>query len=114
MDKKLKYTFSIFQSVTREINTGQTPKKKKGMTPKKKGFFGSLKGANAAASLQSPGGPNAVRMTNFVHVTTLPITMQSLNKTHFTLDRVGFCGVFLSVRFQGMLSIMGDYSDILH
>lgn len=36
----------------------------------------------------SPGGPTAVRTTSFTLITTLPISMKSLDKTSFTLERV--------------------------
>ena len=56
----------------------QTPKKKKGLTPKKK----------KGLPLQSPGGPNAVRSTNFVEVASMTVTADCINKTHFNLERV--------------------------
>ncbi len=72
------------QSVTREAEVSKTPKKqKKGLTPKK-----WLKGSTPSRGLQSPAGPTAVRSTNFVLVAALPITIKSVTKTHFSLDRV--------------------------
>ena len=73
------FLFSL-QSITRET-TAQTPKKKKGLTPKKLGKKGGL-------HLQSPGGPTAVRSTNFVEVASMTVTADSINKTHFNLERV--------------------------
>ena len=72
------------QSVTREVATENTPKKKKFNTPKKK-FFSSAKSAH---HMQSPGGPRAVRSTNFHEIACLPITVHALNKAHFALERV--------------------------
>ncbi len=72
-----------FQSVVRETEVKGTPKKqKRGLTPKK-----WLKGT-PSRGMESPAGPSAVRSTNFVLVACLPITMKSINKTHFSLDRV--------------------------
>ena len=76
------------QSVTRDVPTENTPKKKKFNTPKKK-FFSSLKGG-PHIGMQSPGGPRAVRSTNFHEIACLPITVHALNKAHFALDRVGY------------------------
>lgn len=39
-------------------------------------------------AVPSPGGPTAVRTTSFTLITTLPISMKSLDKTCFTLERV--------------------------
>lgn len=39
-------------------------------------------------AVPSPGGPSAVRTTSFTLITTLPISMKSLDKTCFTLERV--------------------------
>jgi len=37
---------------------------------------------------QSPGGPYAVRTTNFVHIASLQLTKANLMKTNFSLDKV--------------------------
>jgi len=38
--------------------------------------------------MASPGGPYAVRTTNFVHVASLQLTKANLMKTNFSLDKV--------------------------
>ena len=80
------------QSISREQNLGTPKKKAKPQTPKK-GLFGHLK-PSTPRSMQSPGGPNVVRTTNFVQIANLPISIRSINKTHFTLDRVSRKHVF--------------------
>ena len=74
------------QSVSREVIGENTPKKKKFNTPKKK-FFSSAKSGHHIG-MQSPGGPRAVRSTNFHEIACLPITVHALNKGHFALERV--------------------------
>ena len=75
----------LLQAVTREIEMNKTPKKqKKGLTPKK-----WLKGSTPSRNFQSPAGPSAVRSTNFVLMACLPITIKSVTKAHFSLDKVG-------------------------
>jgi len=39
-------------------------------------------------TVESPGGPTAVRTTSFFLITTMPITMKCLDKSSFSLDRV--------------------------
>jgi len=38
--------------------------------------------------MQSPGGPYAVRTTNFVPVASLQLTKANLKKTNFSLEKV--------------------------
>ena len=76
-----------FQYVAQE-SSEPTPKKKRGATPKKK-FLSTLRGGGGGAGgMQSPGGPLAVRSTNFHLLTSLAVTVDSLNKTQFALDQV--------------------------
>jgi len=62
-----------------------TPKKKSkaSCTPKK-----LLTPKSSRLLAQSPGGPYAVRTTNFVHIASLQLTKANLMKTNFSLDKV--------------------------
>ena len=72
------------QCITRE--PAVTPKKKKGLTPKKK-----VKTPTSAYNrMQSPGGPYAVHTTNFTLLASLSLAMGAVNKTHFNLERVPY------------------------
>ena len=80
------YFYPHFQAIPREreIPLPQTPKQKRGLTPKK--LKSSAK--KTPIHLQSPGGPTAVRSTEFKHIATLPIHIRMIDRTHFNLDRV--------------------------
>ena len=73
---------------------GQTPKKKKAQTPKKNKLLSGLK--SSAGGMQSPGGPTAVRTSSFQLIAVLPVNMNIMHKTHFTLDKVR-CPFYLHV-----------------
>ena len=75
----------MLQYVVRTADT-VTPKKKNraSCTPKK-----LLTPKSSRLSAHSPGGPYAVRTSNFVHVASLQLTKTNLMKTHFSLDKVG-------------------------
>ena len=51
-------------------------------------------------TVESPGGPTAVRTTSFFLITTMPITMKCLDKSSFSLDRVWDHNFHILVRFQ--------------
>lgn len=70
------------QCITREPMA--TPKKKKGLTPSKK------KSKTLSHAMQSPGGPYAVRTTNFTLLSSLPLGLGAVDRTHFTLNRVPY------------------------
>ena len=71
--------------MTREDPTAKTKYKKKGLTPKKQ-----KQGSGRSAFSHSPGGPGAVRSTNFVLVGHATLDARALNKTHFSLEGVPF------------------------
>ncbi|KAK7115131.1 hypothetical protein V1264_001062 [Littorina saxatilis] len=98
-------------SVSRE-HIGKDKKKK---TPKK------MKGS--ALTVQSPGGPMAVRTTSFSQVTSLQLTMKSLDKRSFNLERLSHlsplhgtiymnlkCLMEASVEERGFLTMFEDVS----
>lgn len=101
-------------SVSREL-TGKDKKKKK--TPKK------VKGSSM--TVQSPGGPMAVHTTSFTHVTSVPLTMKSLDKHSFQLERLSYlsplhgtiymnlkCLMEASVEEKGFLTMFEDVSGL--
>ena len=86
--KNVENMFICVQLTTPDMSSQQTLQKKKlSLTPKKKSGLTPKK--SKASALQSPGGPMAVRLSNFVEVGSLTFGMKSLSKTHFSLDRVG-------------------------
>ena len=62
---------------------GSSKSKKKGQTPKKPK-------AGRSAFSHSPGGPNAVRSSEFVLVGHTLLDARALNKTHFALETVPY------------------------
>ncbi|XP_046580326.1 anillin-like [Haliotis rubra] len=100
-------------SISKEILTKD---KKKPKTPKKSKY---------PMTLQSPGGPAAVRTTSFSHITTVPITMKSLDKTCFNLERLPYlsplhgsiylrlkCLMEANVEERGFLTMFEDVSGL--
>jgi len=75
---------AVLQSIIRNVDAA-TPKKKSraSCTPKK-----LLTPKSSRLRMQSPGGPYAVRTTNFVHVASLQLTKANLMKTSFSLEKV--------------------------
>ncbi|KAL4234023.1 hypothetical protein ACF0H5_005677 [Mactra antiquata] len=100
-------------SVSREML-----KDKKKKTPKKSKYHTHM-------PLESPGGPTAVRTTSFTLITSLPITMKSLDKSSFNLDRIPFlsplhgmiymrlkCMMEQNVEERGFLTMFEDVSGL--
>ncbi|WAR12925.1 ANLN-like protein [Mya arenaria] len=78
-----------------------------------------------SVSLESPGGPLAVRTTSFFLITALPITMKSLDKSSFSLERIPFlsplhgtiymrlkCMMEQHVEERGFLTMFEDVSGL--
>ncbi|KAL3859739.1 hypothetical protein ACJMK2_009937 [Sinanodonta woodiana] len=99
-------------SVSREIK-----KEKKKKTPRKQSRHG--------ITMESPGGPNAVRSTSFTLITTVPLTMKSLDKNSFTLERITYlsplhgtiymklkCMMEQNVEERGFLTMFEDVSGL--
>ncbi|XP_076470449.1 uncharacterized protein LOC143300571 isoform X2 [Babylonia areolata] len=99
------------------ISCEASGKDKKKKTPKK------LKGS--ALTVQSPGGPMAVRTTCFSQVTTVLLTMKSVDKHSFTLDRLSHlsplhgtihmnlkCLMEANVEEKGFLTMFEDVSGL--
>ncbi|XP_060555678.1 anillin-like [Ruditapes philippinarum] len=76
-------------------------------------------------NMESPGGPTAVRTTSFTLITSLPITMKSLDKSSFSLERIPFlsplhgmiymrlkCMMEQNVEERGFLTMFEDVSGL--
>ncbi|XP_042188426.1 anillin-like [Callorhinchus milii] len=96
--------------------------KSKAITPKR--LLTSITKSNIhTPALSSPGGPNAVRSSNFVMVGSYKIVLSSVGNTKFQLDKVPFlcpiqghiyvklqCQVGSSVEEHGFLTMFHDVS----
>lgn len=87
------YSMNIQKDVSKDKKKNKTPKK----TPKKGYGMGSL---------ESPGGPTAVRTTSFSHVTSLPLTMRALDKGSFALERLPFLSPLYGQIFMRLKCLM--------
>ncbi|XP_041375110.1 anillin-like isoform X2 [Gigantopelta aegis] len=107
-------TIDIYGMSVSKENSGKEKKKK---TPKKQRGYG--------VSVQSPGGPNAVRTTSFSLITTVPLDMKALDKTCFNLDRLPYlsplhgtiymrlkCLMEANVEERGFLTMFEDVSGL--
>ncbi|KAM9306378.1 anillin [Pholidichthys leucotaenia] len=96
------------------------PNKSKAITPKR--FLTITKSAQTPV-VSSPGGPNAVRTSNFVLVGTHKLTLSSIGKNKFVLEKVPFlcaleghvylkmqCEVGSKVEERGFLTMFEDVS----
>nr|XP_057902963.1 anillin isoform X2 [Doryrhamphus excisus] len=94
--------------------------KSKAITPKR--FLAITKGSQTPV-VASPGGPNAVRTSNFVLVGSHKLTLSSLGKNKFALEKVPFlcpleghvylkmqCEVGCRVEGKGFLTMFEDVS----
>ncbi|XP_062386178.1 anillin isoform X2 [Sardina pilchardus] len=85
----------------RELNTDKRkkPNKSKAITPKR--FLS--KSTLQTPAMASPGGPNAVRTSNFVLVGSHKLTLASIGKNKFPLEKIKYEGIerdLLSDMFQ--------------
>ncbi|RVE66687.1 hypothetical protein OJAV_G00109800 [Oryzias javanicus] len=96
------------------------PNKSKAITPKR--FLAITKSANTPV-MASPGGPNAVRTSNFVLVGSHTLSLSSIGKNKFPLEKVPFlcpleghiylklqCEVGSKVEERGFLTMFEDVS----
>ncbi|KAM4539169.1 anillin [Odontesthes bonariensis] len=96
------------------------PNKSKAMTPKR--FLAITKSAQTPV-VASPGGPNAVRTSNFVLVGSQTLSLSSIGKNKFPLEKVPFlcpleghiylkmqCEVGSKVEERGFLTMFEDVS----
>ncbi|XP_076609911.1 anillin [Chaetodon auriga] len=96
------------------------PSKSKAITPKR--FLAITKSVQTPV-VASPGGPNAVRTSNFILVGSHKLTLSSIGKTKFPLEKVPFlcpleghiylkmqCEVGSKVEEKGFLTMFEDVS----
>ncbi|XP_011607550.1 anillin isoform X2 [Takifugu rubripes] len=96
------------------------PNKSKAITPKR--FLAMSKSVQTPV-VASPGGPNAVRTSNFVLVGSHKLTLESISKNKFSLEKVPFlcpleghiylqlqCEVGSRVEQRGFLNMFEDVS----
>ncbi|CAL1539975.1 unnamed protein product [Lymnaea stagnalis] len=82
------YSMSVSKEYSKDKKK-KTPKKGKGYAMACKFFFKAFSFyAIVNFDIFNPGGPTAVRTTSFTHVTSLQLTMKSLDKNSFHLDRL--------------------------
>lgn len=96
------------------------PSKSKAITPKR---FLAITKSSQTPVMASPGGPNAVRTSNFVLVGSHKLTLSSIGKNSFPLEKVPFlcplqghiylkmqCQVGTKVEERGFLTMFEDVS----
>lgn len=84
------YSMSVSKESLGKDKKKKTPKKVKGST----------------LTVQSPGGPMAVRTTSFSQVTTIQLTMRSLDKHSFNLDRLSHLSPLHGTIYMNLKCIM--------
>ncbi|XP_043396535.1 anillin isoform X5 [Chelonia mydas] len=118
----------VYHLVQRKEGTGTTDKRKKAnkskvITPKRLLTSITTKSTLLTPVMASPGGPNAVRTSNFVLVGSHKISLSSIGNSKFTLDKVPFlspleghihlklkCQVDSCVEEKGFLTMFEDVS----
>ncbi|XP_016849914.2 anillin isoform X1 [Anolis carolinensis] len=84
----------VFSLVQKKESTGTDKKKKavksKAITPKRLLTSITAKSNLLTPAMASPGGPNAVRTSNFVLVGSCTISLSSLGNTKFQLDKINY------------------------
>lgn len=106
----------------RELQTDKKkkPSKSKAITPKR---FLAITKSSQTPVMASPGGPNAVRTSNFILVGSHKLTLASIGKNKFPLEKVPFlcpleghiylkmqCEVGSKVEERGFLTMFEDVS----
>uniref|UniRef100_UPI0037E72A9C anillin n=1 Tax=Semicossyphus pulcher TaxID=241346 RepID=UPI0037E72A9C len=102
------------------VDKKKKPNKSKAITPKR--FLAITKSVQTPV-VASPGGPNAVRTSNFVLVGSHKLNLSSIGKSKFTLEKVPFlcpleghvflkmqCEVGSKVEEKGFLTMFEDVS----
>ncbi|KAK7504660.1 hypothetical protein BaRGS_00004146 [Batillaria attramentaria] len=113
------YCMSVSREPTGKDKKKKTPKKVKGSSMTGTAYLGMVE------TLQSPGGPMAVHTTSFTQVTSVPLTMKSLDKNSFQLERLSYlsplhgtiymnlkCIMEASVEEKGFLTMFEDVSGL--
>ncbi|XP_042331213.1 anillin isoform X2 [Sceloporus undulatus] len=117
----------VYSLVQKKESTGTDKKKKtaksKAITPKRLLTSITNKSNLLTPAMASPGGPNAVRTSNFVLVGSCTISLSSVGNTKFQLDKVPFLSpleghIYLKIKCQidscveerGFLTMFEDVS----
>ncbi|XP_038246628.1 anillin isoform X4 [Dermochelys coriacea] len=87
----------VYHLVQRKEGTGTTDKRKKAtkskvITPKRLLTSITTKSTLLTPVMASPGGPNAVRTSNFVLVGSHKVSLSSIGNSKFTLDKINYGG----------------------
>ncbi|KAM6958817.1 anillin [Aplochiton taeniatus] len=111
--------YSLVQKREQVTEKKKKPKSK-AITPKR---FLAITKSNQTPVMASPGGPNAVRTSNFALVGSHKLTLSSIGKSKFPLDKVPFlcpleghihlklqCEVGCRVEDRGFLTMFEDVS----
>ncbi|XP_072530932.1 anillin [Salminus brasiliensis] len=104
-----------------QLDKRKKPSKSKAITPKR--FLAITKSNLQTPVMASPGGPNAVRTSNFVLVGSHKLTLASIGKNKFPMEKVPFlcpleghiylkmqCEVGSRVEERGFLTMFEDVS----
>ncbi|KAJ7322670.1 hypothetical protein JRQ81_018957 [Phrynocephalus forsythii] len=117
----------VYSLVQKKESTGADKRKKssksKAITPKRLLTSITTKSNLLTPAMSSPGGPNAVRTSNFVLVGSHKISLSSVGSTKFQLDKVPFlspleghiylrikCQIDSCVEERGFLTMFEDVS----
>ncbi|XP_066483442.1 anillin [Tiliqua scincoides] len=117
----------VYNLVQKRDSTGTDKRKKsvksKAITPKRLLTSITAKSNLLAPAMASPGGPNAVRTSNFTLVGTHKISLSSVGSTTFLLDKIPFlspleghihlkikCQIDSCVEERGFLTMFEDVS----
>lgn len=112
--------YSLVQKREQSTEKRKKPNKSKAITPKR---FLAITKSSQTPVMASPGGPNAVRTSNFVLVGSHKLTLSSIGKSKFPLEKVPFlcplegnihlklqCEVGCRVEEKGFLTMFEDVS----
>ncbi|XP_037745981.1 anillin isoform X4 [Chelonia mydas] len=112
----------VYHLVQRKEGTGTTDKRKKAnkskvITPKRLLTSITTKSTLLTPVMASPGGPNAVRTSNFVLVGSHKISLSSIGNSKFTLDKINYGGKereLLGFMFQDKVPFLSPLEGHIH
>ncbi|KAM7176717.1 anillin isoform 2-T2 [Macrochelys suwanniensis] len=112
----------VYHLVQRKDGTGTTDKRKKAnkskvITPKRLLTSITTKSTLLTPVMASPGGPNAVRTSNFVLVGSHKISLSSIGNSKFTLDKINYGGKereLLGFMFQDKVPFLSPLEGHIH
>ncbi|XP_048695165.1 anillin isoform X3 [Caretta caretta] len=112
----------VYHLVQRKEGTSTTDKRKKAnkskvITPKRLLTSITTKSTLLTPVMASPGGPNAVRTSNFVLVGSHKISLSSIGSSKFTLDKINYGGKereLLGFMFQDKVPFLSPLEGHIH